>query len=303
MRIKDISEKEWIEIARKYVDKSILSIDDDAFAMKVDSEAFLISNVDGFVESSDKPEKMPWHACGYKATIAALSDIVAKGAHPKQVIVSIGLPPDFGVNESMEILQGIKEACDTYSVKFYGGDLNRTKEMMLDVVAIGISKSMPIPRHSEDCNANDRIYWMGPPFGSSAKGYRILTGQEEGEIDLVKRYFNYPKLQIDFLKISGKYNIKSSMDCSDGLALTLCSLVEGSGYGIELDKKAILGNTIHGLGSEWQESVFFGGEEYGILFIAEEEVKGALLIGRLKKERGIWLENKEIECRGWDHFA
>ncbi len=304
MKIGDISERDWIRLARRYVDVSdLLSTDDDAFAMKVDA-GVLVSNIDGFIPKSDRPPGMPWNWVGYKACVAAMSDVIAKGAFPLQVIVSFTFPRDFEVRDSLDILEGIVDACKTSGSKFHGGDINLGEEVVIDVVVIGISKTEVIPRHSSALREGDWVYWLGPPFGASSVALKMLLRSRYSEKDLeriIRPYFFQPEPQLDFLNLSKKRKIKASMDCSDGLAHTLCTLTEGTGLGVRLDEEAIRKHTLP-KAENFLEDVFYGGEEYGIVFISEEQIDDVPLIGKLEKGE-LSLGDRPLECRGWDHFA
>lgn len=304
MKIKDISEREWIELARTHVDKAEeLSQDDDAFAIAID-RGFLVSNIDGFIPSTDKPERMPWLWVGYKACIAAMSDVIAKGAKPIQVIVSLTFPQDFEVEDSMEILRGISLACKETGSKFQGGDLNLGGETVIDVAVNGLATDKIIKRHANNLEIGDKVYWIGPPFGSSARSLRMLLSgnySSKEEKDLIEPFFFKPKSQLDFLEIAQRFQLKSSMDCSDGLALTLCSLTDGTGLGVKIDERAIRENSL-AEPSHFINDVFYGGEEYGIVFISSDQIEDALQIGQLV-EGSTSFGEIQLECRGWDHFA
>ncbi len=302
MKIGEISEREWIKKARKFVDPAdLLSTDDDSFAVSVE-KGVLVSNIDGFIPDSDRPPDMPWFWVGYKACVAAMSDVIAKGATPIQTIVSFTFPRNFLVEDSLQILEGISRACRDAGAKFHGGDLNVGGTVVIDVAVNGFAKDKVIPRHSAELRKGDKVYWLGPPFGSSAVALKKLLRKNHSEKelkDLIEPYFYQLKPQLDFVSIHRKRHIKASMDCSDGLALTLCSLVEGTGLGVEIDAKAVRTNAIET--ENFLEEVFYGGEEYGIVFISEEDIGEALTIGKLVEGKTVF-DGISLDCRGWDHF-
>ncbi len=316
-RIEEISEKEWIEKARRFVDKGTYLVGHEDALVEAFEGGQMVINIDGFVGSTDRPSTMPWIACGYKAVVGALSDIVSKGGMPLHIVVSLSLPADFMVEDSLDILRGIRKACDDYGIKFLGGDLNNAKDVVIDVVAVGrIIVERPIPRRGQ-IELGDYMYWLGPPFGSTGFSLKALLDanskiSEEVQA-IVDVNFFYPKLRMEFLDLIQSLPIKAAMDCSDGVAATICEMLKETGKSVTLFENEILRNSIDfsRFNVEIDEHIpliFHSGEEYGIVFITERipdsmlEKFGIVCIGTIElKELSFY--GKAISCSGWDSFT
>ena len=261
--LKEIGETAWIKKVIKYVDNegNLLSNDDDAVAYQFD-DAITIINTDTFVSKTDRPQGMSLHACGYKAVIASMSDIFAKGGEPKLVLASLGYPNTTLVQDALQVIQGIKDATKQYNTKYAGGDTSETSELIITITVVGSTpkKLKPIPRHG-NLQVKDEVYWFGCPLGSSASTLEMLQEHEsfknhkrekrsskqkenliehsednqktniKNNYEKIKEFFFYPKLPKEFLEVALQYRKQfiASIDSSDGIARSLFHLISKTG--------------------------------------------------------------------------
>jgi thiamine-monophosphate kinase len=279
---------------------NLLGHDEDAVAVKMD-DGFLVLNIDGWVESTDRPTGMSLYSCGYRAVINAASDIVAKGASPESMIISMSIPK-FRSSEIIEIIEGFSKAADEYEIAYLGGDMNTSNDLVIDVTIWG--KTSRLVKRS-GAQVGEKVYWLGPPLGEMAAALGVLTKDWKGDQDTALEIFSNPELYTDILE----YNPTSAIDCSDGLARSLHLLSRKSQVGIELHNLE--------LGSDWARDVskvnkikdtdliLYGGEELGIIFTLPETEKrpvGAIALGSITEKIGVHMHSIDIENRGWDHF-
>jgi thiamine-monophosphate kinase len=85
---------------------------------------------------------MPLMHLGYKAVVAAISDIAAMNGIPSHILVSVGLSNRFSVEAVLELYNGIKVASNDYNLILAGGDTTASKSgLVLSITALGVAKS------------------------------------------------------------------------------------------------------------------------------------------------------------------
>ena len=315
MKISDIGESEWVAIIQRYVTPpEELSLDDDAVDFRLD-QRYTVINVDTWVESTDRPLTMDLVSCGYKAVSNAVSDVIAKGAVPRHILASINLPGFTEVTDAEMIVQGMSEACLDMGLTYRGGDVNQqSADVSITITCIGEMDVRPIPRHGE-LQEGDEVWWLGAPLGSTGAILHLLLENLDYSKYEIKamRYFLRPALSYDFVGVAGEHReqIISSMDCSDGLAKSLHSLVKDSPLGIKLDP-AILDV------EPWiaeiamdnvavSDFVLFGGEELSVIIITrglDLLDRGFVRLGGVVKSHiPVTLNGLEVPNRGWQHFS
>src|SRR5207237_5592618 len=74
---------------------------------------------------------------GYRSIALNLSDIAAMAASPMAAVVALVLPPDVDAGWVIELLGGMREACDEHGVDLAGGDLSRGSAIVATATLIG----------------------------------------------------------------------------------------------------------------------------------------------------------------------
>ena len=114
----------------------ILGSGDDA-AVTVPGGATATS-VDASVDGVHfRREQMTLAAIGRRALAVALSDLAAMGAEAGEAYTILGLPPDLGEDEAIEILEGMVGLASELDVTLAGGDLTRAPALGLGVTVVG----------------------------------------------------------------------------------------------------------------------------------------------------------------------
>ena len=136
------NEKDLITYYERYVDNknNLLGHDDDAVAINL-SDSKMVINIDGWVESTDRPNGMSPFGVGYRAVCNAASDVIAKGAKPTGMIISMTLDEKHW-EQFENIIDGFKAASSNYGISYLGGDTNKGKDLVIDVVVWGESKKL-----------------------------------------------------------------------------------------------------------------------------------------------------------------
>jgi thiamine-monophosphate kinase len=107
---------------------SLVGIGDDAAVIDTGGEDCLVISTDMLVEGIHFDlSYMPVQHLGYKAVAVNVSDIAAMNAKAEQITVSLALSNRFSVEAIDSLYQGIKAACENYSVDLVGGDTTSSR--------------------------------------------------------------------------------------------------------------------------------------------------------------------------------
>ena len=322
--MKDIGERKFLSQISHLVDITSLDFNDDVSVYEMPSGDFLVLNVDMLIYKTDVLPGMSFRQVGKKAVTMAVSDIVAKGVKPLGCLASVGFPAETEVNDAKEVIVGIKEQCTNFETLFLGGDLNESSDIIVDIVAFGISRGKKvIPRKgTED---GDLIYSSGF-FGYTTLGFKHLLEGISIPDEIKKRVLNSvyePRAQIDFLKLLERFPVKICMDSSDGLLVTLSELSNLNKLGINITNVP-LPKAISDLADTSSlnplDLAFNGGEEFELIFsisprkeselaiIAEELGLNIHKIGIFDKEHDDIVivdkrhEQFDLPQKGFEHF-
>ena len=275
----------------------------------------------------------PLKHLGYKSVVVNLSDIYAMNGCPDQIILNIGISSKFSLKAIDEFYDGIKIACDEYSVDLVGGDTTSSiTGMVISCTAIGTVLKKNISLRS-GAKENDVLCVSGD-LGRSFLGLKIL--QREKRVFLnnpemqpkLNSYKNIiekqlrPIARVDIINILKENKIipSSMIDISDGLASEILHLSEASNLGVKIfeEKLPILEETklvAKEFDLNFSNCALNGGEEYELLFsITPNEyelikknnidIKPIGYFTKDKSKKIVLSNNKEDELKsfGWKHF-
>ncbi len=246
------------------------------------------------------------YSLGKKALLVNISDILASGAKPEYLTISLS----GALNENFieDFYKGANEICKSYDLKIIGGDLTGGGKINISVTIFGNTKNRNI---SSRKNAKpDYIVLLAGYHGSSVTGFKILNNLADfkNREEFIKSHTE-PELYPDISEIIAKNCKKpyAMMDTSDGLydAFKKISDSSNTGFVIEYDKILKKINDFN--------SVLFGGEDYGLLICLEKSDLSNILpllqnkkinvIGKVIKDKKILIDNKEItEDLSYEHF-
>tara|TARA_B100000315_G_C14576747_1_gene588293 strand:+ start:1095 stop:2090 length:996 start_codon:yes stop_codon:yes gene_type:complete len=269
--IKHPNEWETIKLFREILgqpSKKYSRIGDDIAYASVD-KGKLVIKCDLLVKETDVPKDMTYRQAARKSVVACVSDFAAKGVKPKAFLISLGIPKGTTKEELEEIAYGLKDACKEFNIQFLGGDTNETKDLIIDCILIGNSERI-VKR--KGAKPGDIVAVTGP-FGYSGAGLHILSHECKTKSMFRKKVIKsvlYPKPQLSLgVSLASKNFMSSSIDSSDGLALSLYSLAEENQLEIVVDKIPV-GEGVREFAKsnrlDLDELVFYAGEEYEVVF-------------------------------------
>jgi thiamine-monophosphate kinase len=302
------------EIIRIFANKLDISDLDDVVLL----DDNIVCKSDMLVASTDVPRSMkPWQVAR-KSVVSCVSDLVAKGISPHAAIISLGIPTSCELPYIKGLAEGFAIASNEFGVKIVGGDTNEACELVIDCSMIGFAVRK-VPKR-DGAKPGDIVVISGR-FGFAPAGLAILlqnatTSNRVFRKQAVKSVLE-PKPRQRFGMTLAKY-FSSSIDSSDGLAISLYELASQSRVDIVIDgvpaienlDKFALENSL-----DTYELVFHGGEEYEIVAtIPQIKLSQAELaarkagvcmhvIGRVQRGSGdVFVMNKLLENRGYRHF-
>src|SRR5579872_2479471 len=238
----------------------------DVEVLKIGNSKFVVKS-DMLVQSTDIPTGMKLDEVARKSLVSCVSDFSCKGIKPTFATIALAIPRSFTQKMVNNLADGFLRSSKEFGVHIIGGDTNEGKELVIEVSMFGASsKKMP---SRGGAKTGDIIITSGP-FGYSSAGLKIVLDGFKTNPQTTKRFRKAifrPTPRLDFGLKAAKY-FSSSMDSSDGLAITLNDISHQS------KKKFVItsmpaGDDVIKFARQNKMSlenlVFCGGEEYEIV--------------------------------------
>src|SRR5271155_54642 len=192
----------------------------------------VVLKCDMLVARTDVPPGMSWEMASRKAVAMCVSDFAAKGVRPTAFMVSLGLPKGTARGKVVELASGLLEASREWEVKMVGGDTSEADDLIINCTMVGFAKRI-VTRGG--AHPGQLVVTSGR-FGQTTAGLRILMDGARAEPRFKKLavssvYRPTPRLGLGLALADC---LSSSIDSSDGLAISLHTISEMSGAGIRL---------------------------------------------------------------------
>jgi thiamine-monophosphate kinase len=290
----------------------LLGIGDDAAVLAAPAGP-LVWTVDAAVEGVHfRRELLSLRDLGYRATMAAASDLAAMGASPLGLLSALVLPPWVSDGDLEALASGQREAAAELGTAVIGGNLARGTELSITTTALGTAVR-PLTRAG--ALPGDAM-WMAGPVGLAAAGLAAL--ERGGEIPMTEgavAAWRRPRARLaEGLRASGRAH--AAIDVSDGLARDAGHLARASGVRVILDATALVGDELRAaaaaLGRDPLALALHGGEDYALVVAlpAGEAIEGFTRIGAAVAGNGspVALRGEDgtvavLDERGFDHFG
>ncbi len=327
MLLRELGEFGLIERIRQATPKGRgvrIGIGDDAAWLECRNRTFLITS-DLLIEGIHF--KLKWtsfYALGYKTLAVNLSDLAAMGASPAYLILSLGIPVDFRVEDVEEFYRGIRALASRSGVALVGGDTSASARFFINACVVGHSSHRPVTRGG--ARAGDDLYVTGT-LGDSALGMKLLKekGVRAGNRNyayLISRHrFPSPRLTAG-AALAREGIARAMIDVSDGLLQDLSHLCKASGVGAVVWEEALPLSRAYRTAAEKKGLLYAltGGEDYELLFSLRRRDRNRLeKIGRrlavpvarigmcVPSREGITVINRHgrprtLSTTGYDHF-
>ncbi|MFN3598927.1 MAG: thiamine-phosphate kinase [Aquificaceae bacterium] len=305
MKISELGEFGFIDRLKSILQSQIIG--DDTAPINLGGQTLLLT-CDILLEDRHFKRSYPPSAIGWKAISVNVSDVVANGGVPLYALISLVLP-DMEVKYVEEVYLGIKKACEFYGCEVVGGNVSRGEKLCLDVFMLGNSDRFVGRRGAKE----GEVVFVSGTLGDSRAGLELLLMErksyEDFELRLIEKHLR-PTARVDFAKHISKY-ASASMDISDGLSSDAEKLAKASHVKIRLiPEKIPISQELYSFckrhGKDPIDYALSGGEDYELLFTHSLEKINPFLsmvhIGFVEKGEGVYLDNKPLEPKGFDHF-
>ena len=277
---------------------------DSGIALGVGDDAALFGDVlvakDLMAENVHFTSEAPMSHVMRKLITANVSDIAAMGGIAQYALLGMAVPNGREIDP-----KDIVNAMDAYGVKLIGGDTTSSDGgLFLSLTIIGKRNEYVLKRSG--AKVGDLLY-LSRPVG---RVRQLLDKELAGDKDSYNHYLVKAETGLgDLLGRTGMAN--SCIDVSDGVGRDASHIADMSNVKIIIEKdkfpvahlKGVENPVMYALGS---------GEEYALLYTVSperqtelESVHGSILIGRVEKGKGVWLEDKDglsdISDTGYEH--
>lgn len=245
-----------------------------------------IATMDTLVESVHFLSYDPLETVGQKLIRVNASDILAKGAVPSEVLLSIAWPNGPGEADFSALIAGVARDLQEFKIALIGGDLVGTSgPLTLTVAMTGVCiNSAPVRRSSGKAGQN---LWISGEIGWGGAGLAAAKNSSDPETAL--RY-QVPRIGTLGAAQTVADVASASIDISDGLLIDALRLAHASECGalIELERVPLATPTNQ---IDLILSQCSAGDDYQILMSADGEqiVHGFTKIGKLTDSAGLTL--------------
>jgi thiamine-monophosphate kinase len=230
-------------------------IGDDAAILDVPAGTRLVVSTDTTTE--DVHFRRAWLTpteIGWRAAMAALSDLAAMGAEPLGVLVALSAPASWDASLD-DVLQGVGDACAAAHAPIIGGDTTRGPVLTLGITVLGTATH---PLRRDGARSGDLVYVTGSLGGPGAA---LKAWLADGSPRATHRArFARPVARLSMGAWCAANGATAGIDLSDGLVADAGHIAAASGQRlfIELGAVPVIGGvtTLDALAS---------GEEYELL--------------------------------------
>lgn len=291
-----------------------VGIGDDAAVIDFGNRGTIVT-VDTQVEGVHfRRDLISCRALGYRAMVAAASDVYAMAGTPSASVIAITLPGTLVDEEFQDLIEGLAEAARKTGARVIGGNLSAGDALSITTTVFGLPLSRSVTR--AHARPGDVVYVTGS-LGSAALGLAIL---QSGRVDIagaerfVERW-RRPPCNGRAAKVIAEL-ATAAVDISDGCLQDLRHICEASGVGARVRASALPVETGYAaacatLDIDPVELALTGGEDYELLFTAPASAEAgsvATEIGQIVDEAGVHALDDDGRTlgfgrAGFDHFS
>jgi thiamine-monophosphate kinase len=234
------------------------------------------TSVDALVEGVHfRRDQAPLGLIGRKALATALSDLAAMGAAAGEAYVVLGVPPDLGDEDCLELVDGMVSLATETGTTIAGGDVTRAPVLTLSVTVVGHASSPEQLVGRGGSRPGDLLVLTGE-IGGAAAGLLLLERPElasavpEETAEHLRRRQLDPTPRLKAGRALAAAGATAMIDLSDGLGGDARHLAERSGVGIRIEAGSIplakgIAEVATAAGQDPLPLAGSGGEDYELL--------------------------------------
>ena len=247
-----------------------------------------------------------------RAVEAAVSDLAAMGAVPRDLLLAWTLPRESPDSLVTDLARGVLRVTRRLGMRVIGGNLSAAPVLSLTTTALGREDGPSLRR--DGARVGDVLAVTGHP-GAAAVGLRaLMAGRgDDGAFAEFVELWRAPKARIDEGR-SLVARAHSAIDLSDGLAQDASHVAEASGCALLIDADRLpwrrgQREAAIALGLDPTKLALHGGEDYELLASGPADAFDArwTLIGEVLPGAGVLLRHAgttaPLRPVGWDHFT
>ncbi len=303
MRMREFS---LIERARRILETCredvLVGVGEDDCAIVRFGNENLVLTTDCLHEKTDFPPSILPEEIGHLSLAVNLSDLASCGAEPLFFLYTITLTDRVDDSTFDGILRGMRDLADRYGVAIVGGDTDFGDELYISGFALGKAERVVTRKGAK---VGDYVCITGGLGKAQLSLEQLLSGIERNGIAYPDALFKPEPRVKEGVRLSEHANAMT--DVSDSLAISLHSIAEGSGVGIEIYEDLIpIDHLTDFVDYDRALELFlYAGGDYELLYTSK--VCEHIEIGRVVEKRGVWLvrrdgKREKVEFRGYCHF-
>ncbi|SMP03413.1 thiamine-phosphate kinase [Desulfurobacterium pacificum] len=250
-----------------------------------------------------------YYFLGRKLITISASDVASMGGMPVYGLINLLIPEVYDLKELEEFYEGVSELCNELRISVIGGDTSKSSAKTFSFFLIGEGKKFMLRSNAKP---GDLVAVTGT-LGDSAAGLEQLLKKEIKVFPLVERFLNPTSRVREGVEVSN-LGVITCTDVSDSLVFNLYTIAESSGIAIKVDSKNIplsphLLTYTTGSREKALRYALYGGEDYELIVTFEEsllsgvESLGFTVIGEVVEGEGVFVDNKKVEKKGYNHFG
>ncbi len=333
MLLRDVGEFGFIErIARMVAGagedpRVTVGIGDDAALLDLGGAELIAVTTDAMLE--DRHFRLDWlspEEVGWRAAAGALSDLAAMGAAPAAVFCSVGLPPDWPVDDADALLRGISRSIEAVGGVLTGGDVIASERVLIDIMALGqVPRGQQLTRDA--ARAGQVLAVTGALGGPAAAVVLPIAQGPDAPADhpAIRARFAHPEPRIAVGRsIAASGFASCAIDISDGLVQDAGHIAERPGLRAVIEAGRVpvaegCAQVAEALGEDSHRWALSGGEDFELLIALDHtdfealtalqpiaEV-GLTIVGHLEEGAGAMAvdaagDEIDLPTGGWDHF-
>jgi thiamine-monophosphate kinase len=289
----------------------LVGIGDDAAVLHAGTDNLVVS-VDAAVEGVHFERHFAaLSVLGARAFSAAVSDLAAMAAKPRNALISLVLPAQLTEEDFDGLIEGLASAATNYACPIVGGNLAAGGELSIHTTVLGSVRGTGLLRSG--ARAGDRICVTGT-LGSAGLGLWLLqhAAAERGP-SFVTRW-QQPRARIpeaqQLLSLAS-----AAIDVSDGALQDLGHLCEASRLGAEIEANRLpfdpgFSELAQQLGQDPLALALLAGEDYELLYTVPEgsEIGPGTCIGHMTADPALRVLDSlrrplSFAGRGYRHFT
>jgi thiamine-monophosphate kinase len=223
------------------------SLGDDCAAFSIPSGTLGLISTDRIPADliSFRAGILDYYGLGQYLAVLNLSDVAACGGVPLGMLLNLGLPSDFEVDDLLSFSKGVLATCEAVHARVLGGDMSVAAEISASATSLGFVESDKILRRS-GARRGDSIF-ISRPVGLTPVALRycltpgLFSDLAERDVARLVQQFTGLSPMIELgrqLATSGCCS--ACMDNTDGIGQSLSELARESGAAFILDESDII---------------------------------------------------------------